>query len=134
MTDDVPPATSELRTFGLLAGALTAGIFGLILPYLRRHPFVAWPWSVGAALICAALVWPASLRYVHWLWVRFAVILGWINSRIVLTILFFLVILPTGLLMRALGRSPVARKLDPNASTYRVPSRSRAPKSMERPF
>ena len=86
------------------------------------------------ALLVPALVWPPALRYVHWVWVRIGFILGWINSRIILTILFFVVILPLGILMRALGHDPVARKLDPQAPTYRVPSRTRTRESMERPF
>jgi len=134
MNEESHPSSRELRNFGLLVGALMAGIFGLVLPWLRHRPVRVWPWGISAALIVPALVWPPALRYVHWVWIRIGLILGWINSRIILTILFFLVILPMGLLMRALGRDPIARKLDPGASSYRVPSRARTRESMERPF
>ena len=128
------PNRTELRHFGLLTGALTAGIFGFFLPWLRRNQLPTWPWIAAVALIGPALIWPASLRYVHWLWTRIGLILGWINSRIVLTILFFLVIMPMGMVMRALRRDPVARKLDPEAASYRVASRARTRESMEQPF
>ena len=134
MSDNSAPTRKELRDFGLLTGGLTAGLFGLLFPLLRHHPIPSWPWMVAALLIVPALTLPSVLRYPHWLWIRIGFVLGWINSRIVLTILFFLVIVPMGLLMRAMGRDPVARKLDPDASTYRVPSRVRTPESMERPF
>ena len=134
MNEDSAPTRKELRNFGLLTGALTAGLFGLLLPLMRRHPLPTWPWIVALALVVPALAWPPALRYVHWIWVRIGLALGWINSRIILTILFFLVIVPMGLVMRAMGRDPVARKLDPEASTYRVPSRIRTRESMERPF
>ncbi len=129
-----PPTAADLRSFGLLTGGLAAGIFGLALPLLRRHPLPVWPWIVGGVLIIAALAWPSALRPLYRPWVRLGLVLGWINSRIILTILFFLVIVPMGLIMRALGRDPVSRKLDPDASTYRVPSRARSRESMERPF
>jgi Saxitoxin biosynthesis operon protein SxtJ len=128
------PSSSELRNFGLVTGALVAGVFGLALPWLRHQAFRGWPWVLSGALLVPALVWPPALRYVHWVWFRFGLILGWINSRIILTILFFVVIFPLGILMRALGHDPVARKLDPQAPTYRVPSRTRTRESMERPF
>ena len=134
MNDTQAPTRKELRDFGLLTGGLTAGLFGVVFPVLRRHPIPSWPWIVAAILVLPALTWPSALRYPHWVWVRIGFVLGWINSRIILTILFFLVIVPMGLVMRALGHDPVARKLDPGASTYRVPSRVRTPESMERPF
>ena len=134
MNGDSAPTRKELRDFGLLTGALTAGLFGLLFPLLRRHPLPTWPWIVAAALVLPALAWPPALRYVHRVWVRIGLLLGWINTRIILTILFFLVIVPMGLVMRALGRDPVARKLDPQASSYRVPSKIRSRESMERPF
>jgi len=70
----------------------------------------------------------------HWAWLRLGWILGWINRRIILTLLFFVVILPRGLLMRALGPDPVSPKLDPDAPSYRVRSRNRTRESMARPF
>jgi hypothetical protein len=128
------PSLTELRNFGLVAGTLTAGLFGFALPWLRHRAFPIWPWALSGVLIIPALVWPPTLRRVHWVWVRIGFILGWINSRIILTILFLLVIVPMGLLMRALGHDPVARKFDPDAPTYRVASRTRSRESMERPF
>jgi F0F1-type ATP synthase assembly protein I len=134
MREAARPSSTELRNFGLVTAGLVAGVFGLALPWLRHQAFHRWPWILSGALILPALLWPPALRYVHWLWVRIGLILGWINSRIILTILFFVVILPLGLVMRALGHDPVARKLDPQAPTYRVPSRKRTRESMERPF
>jgi hypothetical protein len=127
-------SSTELRNFGLVVGTLTAGLFGLALPWLSRRAFPIWPCALSGALILPALLWPPALRYVHWVWVRIGFILGWINSRIILTILFFLVIVPMGLLMRLLGHDPVARKLDPEATSYRTASRQRSRESMERPF
>jgi len=135
LIDEQKTATdSELRSFGLLTGALFVAIFGLAFPALRHHRFPAWPWVIAIALAIPALVYPRSLYYVHWIWTRIGIVLGWINSRIILTLLFFVVILPMGLLMRAFGRDPISRKFEPDAETYRVPSRKRARETMEMPF
>ncbi len=128
------PSRTELRTFGLMVGGLVAGIFGLLLPMLRNRAEPIWPWIIGAAFAVPAMVRPELLAAVHRTWTRIGLALGWINNRVILTILFFAVIAPMGLIMRAMGKNPMARRFEPQASTYRVTSRSRSRESMERPF
>ena len=123
----------ELRTFGLVLGALFAAFFGVI-PLLRHHAIHSWPWILAAVLWLMALIWPASLSYLHRVWTRLGLALGWVNTRVILTLLFTLTIVPVGLVMRLFGRDRMARKLDPEGATYRVPSRRRSDKDMERPF
>jgi hypothetical protein len=65
---------------------------------------------------------------------RFAHLLGWINSRIILTIIFYFLILPIGIIMRLLGNDPMRRELDEKTSTYRVPSETPPKEQMEKPF
>jgi hypothetical protein len=55
---------------------------------------------------------------VYRLWVSFSVILGYFVSRLLLTIIFVVVMVPTGLIMRVVGKDPMDRKLDPQATTY----------------
>lgn len=124
---------SELRAFGLVLGALFAAFFG-ILPLFRHHASPLWPWIVAAALWLTALIWPAALSYLHRGWTRLGLALGWVNTRVILTLLFTLTIVPLGLLMRLFGRDRMARRRDPSRTTYRVPSRRRPDKDMERPF
>jgi hypothetical protein len=123
----------ELRTFGLVLGALFVAFFGVI-PLLRHRAIHLWPWILAAILWLMALIWPASLSYLHRVWTRLGLALGWVNTRVILTLLFTLTIVPVGLVMRLFGRDRMARKLDPEGTTYRVPSRRRPNKDMERPF
>lgn len=124
----------ELRTFGLWTGSLMAIVVGLLLPWLHRSPFPLWPWIPALLLIGAALVWPPALRHFYHLWTALALLLGWINSRIILSLLFFVVITPMGLLRRALGHDVVARGFEPQCTSYRVVSCPRSKESMEKPF
>jgi len=123
----------ELRTFGLVLGALFAAFFAVI-PLLRHRTTHIWPWILASTLWLMALIWPASLSYLHRVWTRLGLALGWVNTRVILTLLFTLTIVPVGLVMRLFGRDRMARKLDPEGTTYRVPSRRRPDKDMERPF
>lgn len=61
---------------------------------------------------------PAVLKPIYSVWMALAVVLGFIMTRVILTIVFYLVVTPIGLIMRAVGRDPLDRKLDSNASSY----------------
>jgi hypothetical protein len=123
----------ELRTFGLVLGVLFVAFFGVV-PILRHRATPLWPWILASILWLMALIWPVSLSYLHRVWTRLGLALGWVNTRVILTLLFTLTIVPVGLVMRLFGRDRMARKLDPEGTTYRVPSRRRPDKDMERPF
>ena len=60
--------------------------------------------------------------------------LGWINTRIILSLVFFAVFLPYGVVLRLLGKDPMARRLDENIDSYRVHSNAASRDKMERPF
>jgi hypothetical protein len=122
----------ELRNFGLTMGLAIALIVGLALPLLWKFPLSRWPWIVGAVFILAGWLTPRLLGPFYRLWMRFAELLGAINSRIILTICFYLIILPFGLLLRMFRRDPMARRFAKKADSYRV--HSKQPSPMERPF
>ena len=127
------PSASDLRTFGLVLGALFAAFFG-VWPLLRHRVSPHWPWIVAAGLWLFALIWPAALSYLYRGWTRLGLALGWVNTRVILTLLFAISIVPLGLVMRLCGRDRMARKLEPDRASYRVPSRQRAGKDMEHPY
>jgi hypothetical protein len=122
----------ELRNFGLSLGLAIALIAGLGLPVLWKLPLSPWPWIVGALLMLAGWLTPRLLGPFFRLWMRFAELLGAINSRIILTICFYLIILPFGLFLRMFRGDPMARRFAKKAGSYRV--HSKQPSSMERPF
>ncbi|MBI5569497.1 MAG: hypothetical protein HY914_06080 [Desulfomonile tiedjei] len=97
----------------------------LILPGLYGSYQLFWKGSstgyiwigVGVALAVSRLI-PPLFRQIYKVWIAFSVILGYFVSRILLTLIFFLVVTPVGLVMRLTGRDPMDRKWDPAAPTY----------------
>lgn len=66
--------------------------------------------AVAAVLLLLAAIAPAALKPVYRGWMKLGAVLGWINTRIILTVAFFLVVTPIGVIMRLAGRSPMAAK------------------------
>lgn len=129
-----PSEKAELRSFGLVFGGMVAFVFGLALPWLFGRPFPAWPWVAAAVLVMLALLLPAALRPVSAAWMVVGHWLGWVNTRIILGIVFYTVFFIAGQAMRLAGKDPMARKIDKMAKSYRVPSRPRPADHVERPF
>lgn len=124
----------ELRKFGLVTGIGIAGLFGLLFPLLFSRTIPLWPWVTGSILVVAGLLVSELLRPFELVWMAIGGVLGWINTRIILGIIFLLVIAPIGLILRLAGKDPMKRKADPLAESYRSTSHLRKINSMERPF
>ena len=125
----------ELRQFGLtLAGAI-ALMFGLILPWLFDNSFPLWPWYIAAVLLLLAVFVPRALAPVYAIWRPAALLIGYINTRIILGALFYLIIWPFGMALRVAGKLQYRRGFDSDAESYRVIN-SRRSKSdhYEKPF
>jgi hypothetical protein len=132
---DIPELDAKgLRNFGLSTGAIVAGLFGLFFPWLLERPLPLWPWVVFAMLAAWALIAPRSLRLVYRYWMMLGLLLSRITSPIVLGIVFFLVIMPMGLIRRALGRDAMARTFDDVAASYRIKSRDNSSHKLENPY
>ena len=125
---------TEMRKFGLMMGAVIAILFGLLLPWLFAHAYPVWPWIIAGIFWLAAAVMPASLKPVHSGWLRFGHALGWINTRIILGLMFYTVFLFVSLIMRLVGKDPMSRTFDKNLNSYRVPSQVRERDHLEKPF
>ena len=124
----------KLREFGfVLAGGLSL-IFAVIGPWLRNHPAPIWLWIVNSILVVLALLAPQALAPIEKLWLRLGNVLGAINSRIILTLLFYGIFTPMGLIMRARGIDPLKRACNEQAKSYRLNSKSRSGSHMVKPW
>ena len=125
--------TKQLRQFGLIVGGIFA-LIGIWPALLHGRPLRTWALVLAAALVLPALVAPRRLRPVHRIWMTAGELLGWVNTRILLGLLFYGVVTPLGVLMRRLGRDPMQRAFDARAETYRVPKPVRPGSHMARQF
>jgi len=128
------PDKRELRNFGLVTGALTPVFFGLLLPWIFGRTFPLWPWAAGAVLAVLGLALPKILKPLYRVWMTIGHYLGWINTRIILSLMFYLIILPVGAVRRLLGKDSMKRSLDEKQPSYRIMSAKTDNKHVERPF
>jgi large-conductance mechanosensitive channel len=135
MFNEIPELDKKgLRDFGLITGALFAGIFGLLLPWQFEWQWPIWPWIVFAVLAVMAIATPMQLRPIYRIWMRFGLAIGSVISRIILGLVFFLLVTPLGIMMRATGKDPMNRQLDSSLDTYREPISEHKSNSFDKPF
>jgi hypothetical protein len=82
---------------------------------------------VAALFLLAALVRPQVLAPLNRGWTRFGLLLHKITNPVTLGLVFFLAVTPTALIMRAMGKDPLRRRLDPAARTYWIDRRPPGP-------
>ncbi|EIJ43092.1 hypothetical protein BegalDRAFT_2237 [Beggiatoa alba B18LD] len=116
-----------LREFGLVLGGGILGIFGVLFPWFLHHTFSLGFGLLGSGLIILALVLPAVLKPVYIAWNHLGNLLAWVNTRLILGLLFFCIITPLGIMMRVLG-------VGLSKPSYRVKKTHRLPNHMEHPF
>lgn len=113
----------EQRKFGLVMGAA----FGVLtLVRWGIHRWFAGEWGapsyllpgIGTVFAVFGLAAPKALQPVFWAWIKFAIGVNWVMTRLFLSIVFFLLITPTRLVRSMMGLDALKRKLDPKATTY----------------
>ena len=122
------------RSFGLVM----AGAFAVVTLLNAWYAGRIWPWTAGlaAAFLIAALLRPAALNPLNRVWLKFGLLLHRIVSPVIMALLFYGTVLPTGLVMRAMGRDLLRLKREPDAESYwivRAPP-GPAPETMKHQF
>ena len=134
-TPHTPATQKELRQFGLLFSAVLVALFGVLIPWILGHPFPSWPWAIAAILSAIALALPGALMPFYRIWMRFGLIAGYVNTRIIMFMLYYVVFAPLGILMTLVRRDALSRKIGDTArDSYRVASNARDRDHFERPY
>ncbi len=109
-----------LRSFGVVVGAVLLGI-AVVVAWRNGWtvtPAAGWLAGLGGALVVLGGLAPRLLRPVYYLWMALALVMGFVMTRVLLTLVFFLLITPIGLVMRLAGKDPMHRRPDPDADSY----------------
>ena len=104
------------RSFGLvMAAALTA-----VTLLSFWHAGRLWLWTSGPAalFLAAGLLRPSILHSLNLLWLKFGLLLHRVVNPIVMALLFYGTVLPTGLVLRMMGKDPLRLKREPEADSY----------------
>ena len=109
----------ELRQFGLLVGAVFT-VIGLWPLVFRGESLRLWAVGIGGLLIAFGGILPQLLAPIHkgWMWVGH--ILGWVNTRILLGIVFYALVTPLGIVFRLMGKDTMRQAFAESSTTYRV--------------
>jgi hypothetical protein len=122
------------RSFGLVM----AGAFAVLALLNVWHDGRVWPILavLSVLFLIAALLIPAALNPLNRLWMKFGLLLHKIINPLVMGLVFYGAVLPTGLVMRALGKDLLRLKFQPEADSYWIIRRppGPAPESMNDQF
>jgi hypothetical protein len=126
------PANPE-RSFGISVGTVLC-LIAAVLWWRGRVGRAEILAGIGAVLLVFGLVRPSVLRIPSAAWWKFSRVLGHINARILMTVLFGIVLTPLALVWRLTGKDPLMRRRTawPGWSTY--PARYRNRKHYERMY
>jgi len=115
------------RSFGVSVGVVLCVIAALLV-WRGRIVRAEVVGGIGGVLLAAGLIYPPLLKYPSAAWWRFSKALGYVNARVLLTVLFTVVLTPLSLVWRLTGKDPLARRRDrfPGWTPYPARYRDRA--------
>ena len=106
----------DLRKFGLTVGGVLLIIAALLLYFEKSSaPYFG---AIGGILFLAGIIIPQILKPLNKIWMGLAVVLGFFMSRLILTILFYLVLTPIAFIAKIVGKKFLILKYDKSANTY----------------
>lgn len=112
----IDKSDEAIKKTGLSVGVVLI-LISLFLWYLGKTSFVYFSVAGGLFVILVFIAIPV-LRPFHKLWMMLALLMGFVMSRVILTLLYYLVLTPIGLLAKIVGKKFMSRGFDKNATTY----------------
>jgi predicted permease len=112
----IKESKKDLRKFGLTVGGVLV-IIAVFLFYFEKPPAIYFA-IIGALLISIGLIYPTILKPLNKGWMGLAIVLGFIMSRVILTIFFYIILTPISLLAKIFRKKFMVLKYDKSAKTY----------------
>ncbi len=107
----------SLRKFGITMGITFMAIAFFIFLRHKYHLFAIFT-TLAAVFFILAFIVPNLLKPINIVWMGLAYILGWINTRLILIFIFYLVFTAIGLIMRLFGRDLIDKKIEKGRDSY----------------
>ena len=107
---------SDLLKFGITISIILLMIAGFLF-WKEKESFQIFL-AIGIFLFLAAIALPTVLKPVYWIWMIFATILGWIMTRVILSLLFYITLSPIGLILRFFGKQFLELRWDQSKESY----------------
>ena len=107
---------SDLRKFGITIGVILLIIAGFLF-WKEKESFQILL-TFGVALCILGIAIPFILKPIYWAWMIFATILGWIMTRVILSLIFYIIVTPIGLILRFFGKQFLELRWDKSKESY----------------
>ena len=107
---------SDLRNFGITVGIILLIISGFLF-WKEKESFQIFL-AIGIILFLTSIALPVVLKPVYWIWMVFAIILGWFMTRVILSLLFYVVFTSIGLTLRFFGKQFLELRWDKSKESY----------------
>jgi len=93
---------------------------------------------IGSLIVCVLIIcihfFPQFLKPFYNMWIRLGLVLGWVNTRLILSTVYFLMIMPTGVIIKMFGNDLLGKVFDKSTTSYKVNSSTIDNNSFERPY
>ncbi len=106
----------ELRKFGLSVGTVLL-LIGIVLYYYDK-PSTFYFGVIGAALLLLGSLLPKILKPLHKAWMSLAILLGFVSTQIILSLLYFFIITPIALIAKLSGKDFLDEKIEQEKKSY----------------
>ena len=106
----------ELRKFGITVGIILLIIAGFL--FWKEKESFRLLLAVSTILIVLGILTPVVLKPIYQGWMIFATILGWVMTRVILSLLFYVILTPIGLILRLFGKQFLELRWDKSQTTY----------------
>lgn len=127
--------TEALKQFALTMSWAFPAVFSGLLPWLFNYSIQFWPFAISVMLLALWLLKAQWIYYPFKAWMTITGVIGWINTRIILGLCFYLLFMPIGRLMKLLGKLDYQDKLTiDKQSNYRINTVKPDSKDLENPF
>ena len=108
----------QLRQFGFILGFGFPIIIGWLIPAITGHLFRSWSLWVGCPALILGILKPSLLSYPYKGWMALGLALGWINSKLILGLVYLIILQPIAIFMKIFGYDPLKKKKN-NQKSYR---------------
>lgn len=115
-SENIEIEKSSERTFGIIFSVFFC-IVGLF-PVMSGGSISWWAFPLAVFFLIAAFLFPKFLAPLNFIWMKFGSLLHKIVSPIILTIIYFLAVVPVGLIMKLLGKDILNLKMDKSRKSY----------------
>ena len=116
--NNIKSGRKDLKSFGFIIGFILM-LISVFLFFREKDSFIYF-FSIGLIFNGLGIIIPAALKPFYKIWMTFAIIIGWVMTRVILSVLFYLIISTIGIFARLVGKDFLNLKSKNNESYWNL--------------